>query len=174
MAREAQATARRRPGCLVGSLLCGAVGFALLLLMVPDCGADSKQARMAKALSQERLASLHHAMKQLWAAIPEQERGFASMKFSGEKIPREFGGLHARWVGIHHGSSIIRLQGCFDHHLDLVFHGVGEPTGPVVEPPRIDLRSGEHAMMRTETLWRPAAGPSAGGSGNESGRESAR
>lgn len=146
----------RRPGCLLGSILWGIAGFLLLLIVFPNCEVTSRQARMARALSQERLAGMHLAMTKLWATIPEDERNIASVSFSGEQIPKEFGGLNARFVRIRGGHSIIRLQGCFDHHQDLIFYGVGEPTTYGDHSPRIDLHSGEHDVT-VETLWRPAS-----------------
>jgi hypothetical protein len=147
-------SSKDRTGCFLAALCCGLLGTGLLIFLLPDCSATSKQARMARSLSQERLGELHRAMTALWAAIPEEERDFARVHFSAGQIPKEFEGLNARLVRIRSDDSIIRLQGCMDHHLDLMFHGVGEPISQHEDPtPRITLGSGEFDR-RVEVLWR--------------------
>ena len=152
--------ARKKPGCLAISILCGIAGFALLLWVFPNCDADSRQARMARALSQERLASLHHAMSELWKRSPKDAQNLPQVYFSQDQIPKEFDGLNAKVVRIRHGNAIIRLQGCMDHHLDMVFSGVGEGSAYGGNPPSIVLCSGEFDM-KFETLWQPVS-PAAG------------
>ncbi|MEM9161432.1 MAG: hypothetical protein AAGB46_20490, partial [Verrucomicrobiota bacterium] len=48
----------------------------------------------------------------------------------------------------------MRLQGCFDHHQDLLFHGIEESDE---ESPRIVMRSGEWDIAE-EVLWEERAG----------------
>jgi hypothetical protein len=160
MSSSRKGDARKKPGCLVISILCGIAGFALLVFVFPSCDADSKEARMARSLSQDRLASLHHAMSELWRKSPKDAQNFPQVYFSGDRIPKEFDGLNARLVRIRDGRAIIRLQGCMDHHLDMVFSGVGEGSAYGGNPPSIVLRSGEFDM-KFETLWQPAS-PAAG------------
>ncbi|MEK7950302.1 hypothetical protein [Luteolibacter soli] len=154
MSTSRKESRRKRPGCLVISILGGIAGFAFLMLVFPNCDANSKQGRMARSLSRDQLAGLHRAMTKLWDKIPKEERESAHIRFGSDQIPEEFGGLDAHLVRIRDGNSIIRLQGCMDHYLDLVFYGVGEPTSRGDHSPRIVLMSGEHEIQ-TETLWRP-------------------
>jgi hypothetical protein len=141
------------------------VGFALLIWAFPACDADSKQARMAKSLSRERLADLHRAMAALWSGLPKEDGEVAHIEIHHSKFPAVFDGLNAAFVRIDFGTSIIRLEGCMDHHLDLVFFGVGEPNSPGDDhSPRIELWSGDY-NRKIEVLWRPesvAKSPAAG------------
>ena len=148
-----------RSGCLIAALLCGFLGMGLLILLHPDCSATSKQAKMVRSLPQERLGELHRAMTALWSAIPPAERDDADMEFFEGQIPNEFDGLNAKLVRIRWGDSIIRLEGCMDHHLDLMFHGVGEPILQDEDPaPRITLVSGEN-NPGVEVIWRKEVPP---------------
>ena len=51
-------SSRKKPGCLIVSILCGIAGFAFLMFVFPNCDANSKKGRMVKSLPPERFAEL--------------------------------------------------------------------------------------------------------------------
>ena len=150
---------RKKPGCFVASIFCGITGFLFLMFVFPNCDADSKKGRMVKSLPPERLAELYAAMAKLRNALPPEERR-RRWDLRGEKIPKEFAGLNCRIVRPGSDYPLIRLQGCMDHYLDMVFFGLGEPAGARDNSPRIELWSGEHPVIE-ELLWKPETVPSA-------------
>jgi hypothetical protein len=141
-------------------------GFLWLITSFPDCSAGSKQARMARALSAARLQELHQAMIDLRASLPEDERDYRT-EFWGDEIPAPFKGLDCALVRCDGDTTLIRLEGCMDHHLDMRFYGVGEPVEPG-DVPRITLVSGEFDR-KEELLWHqpePASGQAGRSDGN--------
>jgi len=148
---------REKPGCLVASILFGIAGFAFLLFVFPNCDASSKKGRRAKSLPPERLAELYTAMAKLRNALPPEKRnGYSDL--SGEEIPEEFKDLDCRVVRPGGAYPLIRLEGCMDHHLDIVFFGLGEPVGSRDNSPRIALWSGEFEHIE-DVLWKPEPAP---------------
>lgn len=129
-------------------------GFFALRAFFPDCSATSQQAKMARSLSESRLAELHATISTMMARIPEKER-ILRRQFSGDSIPPEFVDLRPALVrlGGLGGNPIVRLEGCMDHHLDMEFYGVGEPEEHGDHSPRIVLISGEWDI-KEEVLWR--------------------
>jgi hypothetical protein len=126
-------------------------GFFFLTTLLPDCSATSRQAKMARSLSEDRLAELHAVIASLVANVPEGDR-FSGRQFSGDSIPSVFMDLDPALVRVG-DDSIIRLEGCMDHHLDMRFYGVGESVEHGDHSPRIELVSGEFDL-KTEVLWR--------------------
>ena len=91
---------------------------------------------MARLLSQERLQRLYTE------ALP-----FASGEPGGGPVPSQFQDLGALALRSHiPGIVHIRLQGCFDHHVDLVAFGESH------QGPRIELWYSEHPRQK-EVLW---------------------
>jgi hypothetical protein len=138
-------------------------GFFFLTTLLPDCSATSRQAKMARSLSEDRLAELHAVIASLVANVPEGDR-FSGRQFSGDSIPSVFMDLDPALVRVG-DDSIIRLEGCMDHHLDMRFYGVGESVEHGDHSPRIELVSGEFDL-KTEVLWRSKKRSEQGGSSN--------
>ena len=128
-------------------------GFVWLLSSFPDCSAGSKQARMARSLSASRLQELHQAMIALRSSLPEDERDFRQELWRDD-LPPVFHDLNCALVRYGGDSPLIRLEGCMDHHLDLMFYGIGESSQFGDHSPRITLVSGEFDV-KEEVLWRP-------------------
>ena len=144
---------------MVVSTLFGVAGFVFLMFVFPDCESSSRKGRMVKSLPPERFAELYAAMAKLRNALPPDER-LRRGDLSGQKIPREFADLNCRIVRPGSDYPLIRLQGCMDHYLDMVFFGLGEPAGSRDNSPRIELWSGEHPVIQ-ELLWKPGSVPPA-------------
>lgn len=162
--REAK---KRGCGCLASAAGLAVAGLIVLIWLFPNCDASSSQAKMARGLPPERLAELYRTMGELYGALPEDEKKYQQTLF-GEKVPKEFEGLKCDVVRVGGNyPGILRLEGCFDHYLDMKFYGIGEAsTGD--NSPRITLQSGEFEILEEE-LWRPAkpAGELVPGGGGE-------
>ena len=119
------------------------------------CNAGSWKARKARSLPEERLEALYDAMKDLRSTIPA-DKSFSRSKYdlTGDQIPAEFQDLGCRVVRAGTDYPLIRLEGCFDHHLDLHFYGIGEPSDRGDHSPRITMASGD-SDRKEELLWRP-------------------
>jgi len=138
-------------------------GFFFLTTLLPDCSATSRQAKMARSLSEDRLAELHAAITSLVSNVPEEDR-FSGRQFSGDSIPSVFVDLDPALIRLG-DYPLIRLEGCMDHHLDMRFYGVGESVEHGDHSPRIELVSGEFDV-KTEVLWRPTRKSEQAGSSN--------
>ena len=143
---------------MVASILCGFAGFAFLVWVFPNCDASSKQGRMANSLPPERLAELYATRAKLRSALPADEREVRRFDLRQEQIPKEFEDLNCRVVRPGGSAPLIRLEGCMDHYLDMVFFGLGDSAARGDNSPRIELWSGEHDWIK-EVLWRPEPAP---------------
>ena len=143
--------ASRGVGCLVSVLLIVGI-VAFLVSRMPQCGKNSKQAAMARSLSQERLAQLYHQMRKLRESPVDDGSKYAG--YSGHAIPLEFRDLNCRTVRPGDFAPNIMLEGCFDHYLYLRFYGIGESEDSGDHSPRITLQYGEFELVE-EVLWRP-------------------
>ncbi|HEY1122786.1 MAG TPA: hypothetical protein VGE67_14340 [Haloferula sp.] len=92
-------------------------------------------------------------MAKLRNALPPERLDRYSDLF-GEKIPAEFKDLDCRVLRPGGAYPVIRLEGCMDHWLDMVFFGLGEPVGTHDNSSRIALWSGEFEHIE-EVLWKP-------------------
>ena len=99
--------ASRGVGCLVSVLLIVGI-VAFLVSRMPQCGKNSKQAAMARSLSQERLAQLYHQMRKLRESPVDDGSKYAG--YSGHAIPLEFRDLNCKTcdLGILHPTSCLR------------------------------------------------------------------
>ena len=132
---------------------------ALLSKLVGDCSASSPKADKVRAISKSDFADMHAAMRELRKS-KKDETGFSMESFSEENIPSEFHALNCISITWDDYYCNARLEGCFDHHLDVVFHGTGESMEFQNGPPRIELVSGEHESRRVEVLWEGESEPS--------------
>lgn len=135
----------KKTGCIF-SILVFMFLYVVFLRVFPNCTASSKQAENARMLSQEQLADLHKAMKELRESITF-EHELERHDLMEEDIPELFRALlDPKLVRPGGYWPLVRLEGCFDHHLDLMFYGIGEPNEDKVSP-RIVLVSGEHDIV---------------------------
>jgi hypothetical protein len=138
-------------GCMVSIL--AILGLLIFLASrMPQCGKSSKQATMARSLSQERLARLYQLMRELRESPVDDGSRFAG--YSGDTIPSEFRDLKCKRVRPSDFSPNIMLEGCFDHYLYLKFYGIGKSKESGDHSPRITLQYGEFEIVE-EVLWRP-------------------
>lgn len=138
-------------GCVISVLAIIGLLFFLASRM-PQCGKSSKQATMARSLSQERLARLYQQMRELRESnVADKE--FTTRVPTRENIPREFQDLSCKKVRPGDFSPNIMLEGCFDHYLYLRFYGIGESKESGDHSPRITLQYGEFEVVE-EVLWR--------------------
>ena len=101
------------------------------------CGADSKKVTYAKALTNLQLEKLFNDTTEFFQT---NER----IHFQGE-LPAQFKDLGIKVIRVHRGVHL-RLQGCFDHHVDLVVFDQGENQ-------RIELWYGEENFQK-DVLWK--------------------
>ncbi len=126
------------------------LGVVALVRLSPDCSSTSRQADKARALSEDQFTKLHEAMTALVMSFPMEDR-IIPHQYTGKSIPRDF--LDLSPVLIRLGDSpLIRLEGCYDEHLDLRFFSVGEPDDVGDHSLRIVLVSGDYDMPK-EILW---------------------
>lgn len=118
--------------------------FGAVIVSSSDCGSTSKAAKFARGLSQRRLADIHEEIVRLKRTVGEN---FSDQQLTGNRIPVELQDLKPKLIRLgadRMSSSIIRLDGCYDDHLDLVIDE---------QPERISLRTSEISKNR-EVLWR--------------------
>ena len=70
-------------------------------------------------------------------------------------IPSQFSDINPVMIRPFGAAPIIRLKGCMDHHIDLVFPALGAQSTAIGPPPRIILRyGGTDADRGEEVLWK--------------------
>ena len=132
-------------GCLLLVLTLG------ILWDTPDCGEDSPGVAYARSLSQERLEKLYWDMERLSTQGGRASIGW-DLKIGDGEVPTEFSDLSVRKIRPAQGN--IMVEGCFDHHIYLTFHGVG-PNSAGEEDRKIELKWGEHPPHAgTQIIWR--------------------
>ena len=126
--------------------LCLVVLPGLLAACDPlPCDGDSAVAVATRELGQERLRKLAHDIDALWLARPNSAQPVVYR--SRDNMPPEFEELDVRMLRVHNDRAILRLRGCFDHHLDLA---VARDESGVWY---IALQYGQGPWAGRETLW---------------------
>ena len=120
--------------------------FLALLVLAgcggPDCSEGSEKASLVRALSQERFSDLLLYSKGLDSEQSVQHHH----DLEKNPLPSEISDLPVKLVRVNEKQVLYRLEGCFDHHLDLVVLKDGKDS------PRIELRS-EEVPRIIEVLW---------------------
>ena len=114
-----------------------------------DCGADNPKAQHARSLSQAQLQAIYDDAHSIVEA-KYGERGCCGSINSNE-LPPEWEHLGIVVVSVHPFKVYLRMEGCMDHHLDLVIISGDDDTS------RIELWSGEGPERRKEILWTASA-----------------
>lgn len=120
------------------------LGLIPLLFVLASCGAlkcerDSETAVYARSLSAERLSALYdYSMGLEWSDFGGD--------YYDQVLPEEILDLPIKLLRVKQRSVIYRLEGCMDHHLDLVVIKAGETAA------QIELHSGEVPRI-VEVLW---------------------
>ncbi|MBD5781528.1 hypothetical protein IEN85_18650 [Pelagicoccus sp. NFK12] len=134
---------------------------ALLIIALTSCGdvtcdEDSEAVASARALTPERLERLYAQMAELVEKVKKEEV-YIEYSVYDDGIPEEFEDIGAISIEPVRGIPSIRLDGCFDHHIDLLFVGIG-----IIEPSssekQILLIWGEHSTAGEEVLWKENIG----------------
>jgi hypothetical protein len=144
----------KKPILLIGLLLLLALfGVVVLCFTVGSCDGDSRAANDARKLPPQRLEKLFADMERL-RALPDPSGSEHWGLESAAEFPPEFRDLDCLAIRSKGDAPLIRLRGCFDHHLDLRFHGIGEPDLGDHHAPGIFLNYGE-VEDHDELLWSP-------------------
>jgi len=114
--------------------------FLLAGCGVGDCEKDSETAIFARNLPKDRLGLLFQYSETLG------EESSKEHYYDGTPLPEEISDLPIKVLRVDKRKVLFRLEGCLDHHLDLVVVRTGDNS------PRIELRSGEVPRIK-EVLW---------------------
>ena len=119
------------------------------------CDGTSIASIKARKLSQDRLKLLHQQMADLCAAQADSPTDIPLGVSEKYPIPSQFSDINSVMIRPFGKAPIIRLKGCMDHHIDLVFPDLGDPATVIHPSPRIILRYGEtEADQGEEVLWK--------------------
>ncbi len=120
------------------------------------CSRNSAAASYARSLSQHRLEKLYRDMERYSYLADGPHRGYSNYT-DWDDFPEEFQDIEAVFVRPKWG--YIRVRGCLDARVDLVFEGIGSNSGVKYPVNRIVLTIGEVEFTHEE-LWRaPKQGP---------------
>lgn len=131
------------PGVRIPLLM---IAIVLVGCDFPNCSEDAPEVAFARAMSQQRLSKLFEYNEQLLDA-DAYPTGFLDQPLPEPiadlpvKTIRSDGGKRVPELGVYY-----RLQGCMDHHVDLVVYDSRNDS------PRIELWYGENPLEK-EILW---------------------
>jgi len=118
------------------------VTFALVGCGLPDCSEGSEKANLIRSLSQERLKNLFIYS----IGLDSEQRVQDYYDLEKNPLPNQVSDLPIKLIRVNKRQVLYRLEGCLDHHLDLVVQKNGKNT------PRIELHSEELPRV-IEVLW---------------------
>jgi hypothetical protein len=112
---------------------------------LPNCYSDSPRAKFAYSLSKEQYADIYDT------TVQKVEKKFGKNLCCGridpDELPENMAFLNLRTVNALPHIVLLRLEGCFDHHLDFVVVRDTDNSG------RLELWSGEGRDAKKEILW---------------------
>ncbi|GAA6140159.1 hypothetical protein NBRC116583_39070 [Arenicella sp. 4NH20-0111] len=109
---------------------------------IPDCGSNSDNANFLRSLPVERYERLYSYS----VSLGSENKTHRHFDLEKNPLPKQLSDLPIKVIKVNKRHVLYRLEGCLDHHLDLVLKKTGENS------PRIELRSEEHPRI-VEVLW---------------------
>ena len=124
------------------------VALGLIFTPVPNCDEGSEAVAYGRSLTQYSLQRLFIDMEAFSRESHGAPRDISTPP--GDTLPPPFADIDAVFVRLRNQRLMIRLEGCFDHHVDLWFDGILEQDK---RPRQIVLSWGQFSHSGYEVLW---------------------
>ena len=125
------------------------IGLLISIIMVScgpgKCEEGSDAVKLARSFSESEYANMFAAMEELKRISPQVPIYPVDGNF---EIPSALQALNPKKISIERKSPGVNLEGCFDHYVIMIFHGLNSDTGT------ISLTWGEGPTAGSQELWR--------------------